>query len=222
MPIAAFMFGGRRATVVPLVHQAFDWEHGVFLGATMGSETTAAAAGDVGKLRRDPFAMLPFCGYHMADYFRHWLEIGRRDGAVLPKVFYVNWFRKDLDDGHFLWPGFGENARVLEWVFRRCDDAVEARDTPIGRLPTRGRARHGRPRDRRRRPRGACWPSTPASGSPRSSRSARSTPSSAIDCRTSCGRSSTRSSSASATPASASGRPRARGSGPRGRRGAAR
>jgi phosphoenolpyruvate carboxykinase (GTP) len=110
----------------------------VFLGSIMGSETTAAAAGAVGKLRRDPFAMLPFCGYHMADYFRHWLEIGRRDGAVLPKVFYVNWFRKDPNDGHWLWPGFGENARVLEWVFRRCDGAVQADDTPIGRVPTPG------------------------------------------------------------------------------------
>jgi phosphoenolpyruvate carboxykinase (GTP) len=138
VPIDAFLFGGRRSTVVPLVHEAFDWEHGVFLGSIMGSETTAAAAGAVGKLRRDPFAMLPFCGYHMADYFQHWLDIGRREGAVLPKVFYVNWFRKDLDDGHFLWPGFGDNARVLEWVFRRCDDAAEAQDTPIGRLPTPG------------------------------------------------------------------------------------
>jgi phosphoenolpyruvate carboxykinase (GTP) len=138
VPIDAFLFGGRRSTVVPLVHEAFDWEHGVFLGSIMGSETTAAAAGAVGKLRRDPFAMLPFCGYHMADYFRHWLQIGRRDGAVLPKVFYVNWFRKDPDDGHFLWPGFGDNARVLEWVFRRCDDEVDAADTPIGRVPTAG------------------------------------------------------------------------------------
>jgi phosphoenolpyruvate carboxykinase (GTP) len=138
VPIDAMLFGGRRSTVVPLVHEAFDWEHAVFLGSTMGSETTAAAAGAVGKLRRDPFAMLPFCGYHMADYFRHWLEIGRREGAVLPKVFNVNWFRKDPDDGHWLWPGFGENARVLEWVFRRCDDAVEAVDTPIGRVPTPG------------------------------------------------------------------------------------
>ena len=138
MPIDAMLFGGRRSTVVPLVHEAFDWEHGVFLGSIMASETTAAAAGDVGKLRRDPFAMLPFCGYHMADYFAHWLEIGHREGAVLPKVFYVNWFRKDPSDGHWLWPGFGENARVLEWVFRRCDDAVEAADTPIGRVPTPG------------------------------------------------------------------------------------
>ena len=138
VPIDAMLFGGRRSTVVPLVHEAFDWEHGVFLGSIMGSETTAAAESAVGKLRRDPFAMLPFCGYHMADYFRHWLEIGRRDGAVLPKIFYVNWFRKDPNDGHWLWPGFGENARVLEWVFRRCDGAVEADETPIGLVPTAG------------------------------------------------------------------------------------
>jgi phosphoenolpyruvate carboxykinase (GTP) len=136
VPVDAMLFGGRRSTVVPLIHEAFDWDHGVFLGAQMSSETTAAAAGEVGKLRRDPFAMLPFCGYHMADYWAHWLKIGRRDGAVLPKIFYVNWFRKDLETGSFLWPGFGENSRVLEWIFRRCDDAAEARDTPIGRVPT--------------------------------------------------------------------------------------
>src|SRR5829696_7258999 len=122
-----------------------DWEDpkGVpvdakLFGAQMSSETTAAASGEVGKLRRDPFAMLPFCGYHMADYWGHWLEIGRREGAKLPKIFYVNWFRKDLESGKFLWPGFGENSRVLEWVFRRCDDAAEAADTPIGRVPTPG------------------------------------------------------------------------------------
>ncbi len=138
VPIDAFLFGARRSTVVPLVQEAFDWEHGVFMGASMGAETTAAAAGDLGKLRRDPFAMLPFCGYHMADYFGHWLQIGRREGAQLPRIFYVNWFRKDPDDGSFLWPGFGDNARVLEWIFRRCDDAAEAQDTAIGRVPTPG------------------------------------------------------------------------------------
>jgi phosphoenolpyruvate carboxykinase (GTP) len=136
VPIDAFLFGGRRSNVVPLIHEALDWEHGVFLGSIMGSETTAAAAGAVGKLRRDPFAMLPFCGYHMGDYFAHWLAIGRREGAVLPRVFYVNWFRKDTETGRWLWPGFGENARVLEWIFRRCDDAAEAEDTAIGRVPT--------------------------------------------------------------------------------------
>jgi phosphoenolpyruvate carboxykinase (GTP) len=136
VPIDAMLFGGRRATVLPLVHEAFDWDHGVFLGAIMGSETTAAAAGEIGKLRRDPFAMLPFCGYHMGDYFAHWLAQGRRRGAELPRIFYVNWFRKDLESGSFLWPGYGDNARVLEWVFRRCDDAAEAVETPIGFVPT--------------------------------------------------------------------------------------
>jgi phosphoenolpyruvate carboxykinase (GTP) len=122
---------------VPLGQEAFDWEHAVFMGATMSSETTAAAAGAVGQLRFDPMAMLPFCGYNMADYFAHWLKIGEREGADLPRVFYVNWFRKD-EDGKFLWPGFGENSRVLEWVFRRCEDAAEAVETPIGLLPTEG------------------------------------------------------------------------------------
>jgi phosphoenolpyruvate carboxykinase (GTP) len=137
VPIDAMLFGGRRSTVVPLVHEAFDWQHGVFLGSIMASETTAAAAGAVGKLRRDPFAMLPFCGYHMGDYFAHWLEIGERAGAKLPKVFYVNWFRKDAG-GHWLWPGFGENSRVLAWVFGRCAGTAEARETPIGLLPAEG------------------------------------------------------------------------------------
>ncbi len=137
VPIDAFLFGGRRATVLPLVREAFDWEHGVFLGATMSSEMTAAAFGTVGQLRFDPFAMLPFCGYNMADYFSHWLEMGRRDGAKLPRIFYVNWFRKD-DEGNFLWPGFGENSRVLEWVFRRCDGEAEAVETPIGLVPAAG------------------------------------------------------------------------------------
>jgi phosphoenolpyruvate carboxykinase (GTP) len=135
VPIDAFLFGGRRATVVPLVHEAFDWEHGVFLGATMASETTAAAAGNVGQLRFDPFAMLPFCGYDMARYFEHWLEAGRREGAQLPRIFCVNWFRKD-EDGRFLWPGYGENSRVLEWVFRRCAGDADAVETPIGYVPS--------------------------------------------------------------------------------------
>jgi len=137
VPISAFLFGGRRKTVVPLVNEALDWEHGVFLGATMASETTAANLAEVGKLRFDPFAMLPFCGYHMGDYFKHWLKIGKKAGAKLPKIFYVNWFRRG-EDGHFLWPGFGDNSRVLEWVFNRCNDAPTACKTPIGYLPAEG------------------------------------------------------------------------------------
>jgi phosphoenolpyruvate carboxykinase (GTP) len=137
VPIDAFLFGGRRATSVPLVREAFDWEHAVFLGATMSSEQTAAAFGTVGQLRFDPFAMLPFCGYNMGDYFAHWLKIGEKDGAKLPRVFYVNWFRKDAD-GKFIWPGFGENSRVLEWIFRRCDGEAEAAETPIGLVPAPG------------------------------------------------------------------------------------
>jgi len=136
--VDAMLFGGRRSTVVPLVTEAFDWEHGVFLGATMSSETTAAQAGQVGALRFDPFAMLPFCGYNMAHYMRHWLEVGRREGAQLPRLFYVNWFRKDDEGTRFLWPGFGENSRVLEWVFRRCDGAVEADESPLGLVPRQG------------------------------------------------------------------------------------
>jgi len=138
VPIDAFLFGGRRASGVPLVREALDWEHGVFMGATMSSEMTAAAFGTVGQLRFDPFAMLPFCGYDMAEYFEHWLEIGRRgDADKLPRIFYVNWFRKD-EDGKFLWPGFGENSRVLEWVFRRCNGESEAVETPIGLVPAEG------------------------------------------------------------------------------------
>jgi phosphoenolpyruvate carboxykinase (GTP) len=137
VPIDAFLFGGRRATVVPLVTEAFDWEHGVFLGATMSVEKTAAADGKVGELRFDPMAMLPFCGYNMADYFGHWLKVAEREGANLPKVFLVNWFRKD-DDGNFVWPGFGDNIRVLEWIFRRCDGESAAEETPIGRVPAAG------------------------------------------------------------------------------------
>src|SRR5215471_19798705 len=134
VPIDAMLFGGRRAGVVPLVTEAFDWQHGTFLGATVSSETTAAAAGKVGQLRRDPMAMLPFCGYHMGDYFAHWLNIGKRSNAKLPKIYYVNWFRQD-ENGKFLWPGYGENSRVLQWVFDRCDNKAHAVDTPIGRLP---------------------------------------------------------------------------------------
>jgi phosphoenolpyruvate carboxykinase (GTP) len=137
VPIDAFLFGGRRSKMVPLVREAFDWEHGVFLGSIMSSETTAAAAGEVGKLRHDPFAMLPFCGYHMGDYFRHWLRIGEREGAKLPRIYYVNWFRKD-DEGNFLWPGFGDNSRVLEWIFRRCEGTAEAEQAPIGLVPAAG------------------------------------------------------------------------------------
>ncbi len=137
VPIDAFLFGGRRAGVVPLVFECRDWEHGVFTGAIMSSEMTAAAAGGVGQLRFDPMAMLPFCGYDMADYFAHWLKLGEKDGAVLPKIFHVNWFRKD-DEGKFLWPGFGENSRVLEWVFHRCDDQGETVDSPLGLLPAEG------------------------------------------------------------------------------------
>jgi phosphoenolpyruvate carboxykinase (GTP) len=138
VPIDAMLFGGRRSTVMPLALEARDWEHGVYLGATMSSEKTAAAAGTVGDLRHDPFAMLPFCGYHMADYFRHWLELGAaHDESKLPKIFCVNWFRKD-DDGKFLWPGFGENSRVLAWVFERCNGTAEAEDTPIGLVPAKG------------------------------------------------------------------------------------
>jgi phosphoenolpyruvate carboxykinase (GTP) len=130
----AFLFGGRRATVGPLVTEAFDWEHGVFLGATMSVETTAAAAGDVGKLRFDPMAMLPFCGYNMADYFGHWLKLGREHPDHMPRIFLVNWFRKDAD-GKFIWPGFGDNARVLDWICRRLDGEVEATESTIGLLP---------------------------------------------------------------------------------------
>jgi phosphoenolpyruvate carboxykinase (GTP) len=134
VPIHAFLFGGRRANVVPLVREAFDWEHGVFLGATMSAETTAAAAGEVGALRFDPMAMLPFCGYNMADYLGHWLKIGRTEGVQLPGIFYVNWFRKG-EDGKFLWPGFGDNSRVLAWIFRRLDGDVGAEETVVGNVP---------------------------------------------------------------------------------------
>jgi phosphoenolpyruvate carboxykinase (GTP) len=135
VPISAFLFGGRRASFVPLITEAYDWNHGVFMGSSCSSEMTAAAAGTVGKLRHDPFAMLPFCGYNMADYFAHWINIGKtHDAAKLPKIFYVNWFRKD-ENGKFMWPGYSDNIRAIKWAIERVNGDVKAVDAPIGRLP---------------------------------------------------------------------------------------
>jgi phosphoenolpyruvate carboxykinase (GTP) len=137
VPIDAILFGGRRATNVPLVTESFNWQHGVFLASNVSSEGTAAAENKVGEIRRDPFAMLPFCGYNMADYFAHWLHIGQQtDASNLPRIYYVNWFRKG-PEGKFVWPGFGENSRVLKWIVGRLSGTAEATETPIGRVPTK-------------------------------------------------------------------------------------
>ena len=133
VPIAAIIFGGRRNRLAPLVYESFNWQHGVFVGATMASERTAAQVGKIGEVRRDPMAMLPFCGYNMNDYFRHWLEMGKKM-TTPPKIFHVNWFRKD-EKGSFLWPGYGENLRVLEWIISRCREEIDAEKTPIGFIP---------------------------------------------------------------------------------------
>ncbi len=135
VPISAILFGGRRASVVPLVNEARSWQHGTFLGSIISSEKTAAAEGKVGELRHDPMAMLPFCGYNMADYWAHWLEIGRHAGADLPRIYHVNWFRKSAG-GDFLWPGFGDNSRVIKWIFERCEGTAKAEETPIGFSPS--------------------------------------------------------------------------------------
>ncbi|MBQ1536938.1 MAG: phosphoenolpyruvate carboxykinase (GTP), partial [Ruminococcus sp.] len=134
VPVSAIIFGGRRAKTTPLVYQSFDWVHGTYVGSAVSSETTAAAAGAVGVLRHDPMAMKPFIGYNVGDYWNHWLEMGEKLGENAPKIFNVNWFKKD-DEGNFMWPGFGDNMRVLDWIIRRCEGTVDAQETPIGYVP---------------------------------------------------------------------------------------
>jgi phosphoenolpyruvate carboxykinase (GTP) len=138
VPISAIFFGGRRARVAPLICESFNWQHGVYLGATIASETTAAATGQEGVVRRDPMAMLPFIGYHVGDYFQHWLEMGQQLGEKAPKIFHVNWFRKDRATGQFLWPGFRENLRAILWALERCAGQAAATQTPMGWVPTPG------------------------------------------------------------------------------------
>jgi len=133
VPIDAIIFGGRRSTTIPLVYESFDWNHGVFIGSSISSETTAAQVGERGTLRHDPFAMLPFCGYNMGDYFKHWVNMGKKGKGKLPKIYGVNWFRKE--GGKYIWPGFGENGRVLKWIFERCDQKIQAVETEIGLMP---------------------------------------------------------------------------------------
>ncbi len=196
MPISAILFGGRRRSVVPLVTEAFDWSHGVFLGSIMASETTAAATGAVGALRRDPFAMLPFCGYNMADYFAHWLRIGAKaEPEKLPRLYFVNWFRRDAE-GRFLWPGYGENSRVLAWIFGRVAGTAEAVSTPIGTCPPLTPSTPPVwPSPRRTWP--SCSGSTSKAGGPRCPSSRSTTPASGIGSRPSWLPSSTPSSTGS-------------------------